>query len=333
MNFTIQAKTIAGSNGFLKLIYQDSEYSLEEFSTAFKEKEFDLDRLLPQCSIVYRGEKMTFDEYVIKQRTISNRLQFFTRYHNEVLPIEISLAIADKEYYQAAKFLEKAETCLQTARYYFYQSTDILEYDCCVNWSAGYQAIYDLRSMNFQTAIIWYNNCFDYIVQVAFLAFGLYKGIRRYNDGLPFEEVLKMCTYNALKTLHDNQPTNVGLTNLWNIIEGCRIARQDLNDWANYSKHKGGLGFVGLKPESPIQIIIGTPEEGYESRISEFEAITLDMDQSVEKVILAHEALMKCMNELMDLINFSAAQHSINDQGQFVFPDQSTYRKVHLCKT
>lgn len=330
MNLTIQVKTTAVCNDFLRLIYQDKEYSLAEFSTAFKKTEFDMDRLLPQCCIVYRGEKILFEEYVAKRRAISTRLQFFTRYRDEVLPIEIGLAISDKAYYQAAKFLEKAENCLQTARYYFYRSTDILEYDCCVNWKSGYQAIYGLRSMNFQTAIIWYNNCFDYIVQVAFLAFGLYRGIRRYNDALPFEEILKMCTYNALKTLHENQPTNTGLNDLWNIIEKCRVARQDLNDWANYSKHKGGLGFVGLNLESPIQIYVGSTQGGYESRISDFEAITLDMDQSVEKVILAHEALMTCMNDLMDLINFPAAQHHINEEGQFVFPDKSTYCKVTL---
>lgn len=330
MKFTVQAKTIAACNDFLKLIYQDNEYSLDEFSNTFKEKEFDLDQLLPQCIIKYRGEKMSYSEYVAKQRAISTRLQFFTRYRDEVLPQEIGLAIADQEYYQAAKFLEKAETCLQTARYYLFQSADILDYDCCINWKAGYQAIYDIRSMHFQTAIIWYNNCFDYIVQVAFLAFGLYKGIKRYNKDLAFEEILKMCTYNSLKVLHENQPSNTGLGLVWDIIENCRIARQDLNDWANYSKHKGGLGFVGLKPESPVQIYVGTSEGGYESRISEFEPITLDMDQSLEKVILAHDALMKCMSDLIDLINFPAAQYRINERGQFVIPDKNLYCKVRL---
>ena len=51
MKITVQAKTIAACNDFLTLIYQDNEYSLDEFSNAFKEKEFDLDQLLPQCII------------------------------------------------------------------------------------------------------------------------------------------------------------------------------------------------------------------------------------------------------------------------------------------
>lgn len=93
---------------------------------------------------------------------------------------------------------------------------------------------------------------------------------------MDFEEILKICTYNTLKNLHENNLDNLGLTNLWYIIETCRIARQDLNDWANYAKHKGGIGFVGLKPESPIQIYIGSANGGYESLISEFESITLD---------------------------------------------------------
>ena len=330
MDITIQAKTYAECNGFLSLIYNGREYNLHDFSSEFKTDDFSLDHLLPKCDIVYRGKRMTYEEYVDQQRSISAQLNFFTRYREEIMPIEIGLAISNKEYYRATKFLEKAENCLQTARYYFYRSTNIMEYDCCINWKSGYQGIYDLRSRNFQTAIIWYNNCFDYIVQIAFLAFGLYKEVRRYTDDMNFEEILKLCTYNTLKTLHENNPANSGLTNLWNIIETCRVARQDLNDWANYAKHKGGIGFVGLKPDTPVQIYIGSTTGGYESRISEFESITLDMDTSINKVISAHEALIRCLNDLTDFIDFPAALFTINEEGRYVFPKKITYSKVIL---
>ncbi len=330
MNLTFQSKTYASCNDFLKLIYNNNEYTLSSFSEAFKEKNFDLDILLPQCTLIYRDKKISYEEYIAFRRDVANRLNFFNRYREELIPIEFHLAISDKAYYQAAKFLGKAEECLQTARYYFYQSTDILEYDCVLNWKSGYQGIYALRTMNFQTAIIWYNNCFDYIVQIAFLAFELYRNVKRYNDGLDFEEILKMCTYNTMKVLHENQPKNTELSNLWNLIEECRIARQDLNDWANYSKHKGGLGFVGLRPESPFQIYVGKPGEPMESRVSEFESIIIDIDDCVEKIISAHNALIKCLNNLMDFINFPGAKYSINDEGKLVIPDKKTYRKIVL---
>lgn len=54
------------------------------------------------------------------------------------------------------------------------------------------------------------------------------------------------------------------------------------------------------------------------------------MDQSLEKVILAHDALMKCMSDLIDLINFPTAQYRINERGQFVIPDKNVYCKVRL---
>jgi len=330
MRFEIESKTYAECENFLKLAYNGEEYSLAEFSSTYKTKNFDIEKLLPECELLYRGQRKSFDDYASERRSLAESLEFFTGYHDEVMPIEINLAISNSEYYQAAKFLEKAETCLQTARYYFLQSEDILEYDCCVNWRAGYLAIYGIRTMNFSTAIIWYNNCFDYIVQIAFLAFGLYKNIKKYSESLSFEEVLKLCTYNSLKVLHENNPDNEGLSTLWDIIETCRVARQDLNDWANYSKHKGGLGFIGLKPEPPIHVFVGTPDGGYESRTSEFEAITLDIDQSAEKVISSHMALSKCLRELMTLINFPAAQCSLNNEGTFVIPDKRAYRKVSL---
>ena len=78
MNVTIQAETYAECNDFLRLIYNGKEYSLPDFSSEFKAEDFSLDHLLPKCDIVYRGNKMTYDEYVNRQRSISTQLNFFT---------------------------------------------------------------------------------------------------------------------------------------------------------------------------------------------------------------------------------------------------------------
>lgn len=330
MDITFESKTYAECADFLKLVFKNKEYTLNEFSVAFKKNNFDLEQLLPQCEIIYRGRRISYNEYITELRNEVEQMGLFTRYCDEVAPIELSLSIGDYDYYKAAKFIGKAENCISTARYYYYQSANILDYDCRVNWKSGYSGIYALRTMNFETAIVWYNNCFDYIVQIAFLAFGLYKSLKKYRTDLSFEEVLKLCTYNSLKTLHENNPDNDGLSELWNIIENCRIERQDLNDWANYSKHKGGLGFVGLKPEFPVQVYIAEPGGSAKRRTSEFDSITLDIDQCKNSVISAHNSLIKCLNELMDFIDLPQGQFSLNKEGKFVLPDPSNYHKVIL---
>ena len=140
----------------------------------------------------------------------------------------------------------------------------------------------------------------------------------------------KFCTYNALKTLHENNPDNEGLSQLWDIIETCRVDRQALNDWANYAKHKGGLGFVGLKPESPVLVYMAEPGGKPERRTSEFDTITLDIDECKENVIAAHNALIKCFNDLLDFIDFPQGQFTLNAENKIVSPDPAKYHKVIL---
>ena len=154
MNITFEAKTYAECADFLKLLFEGREYTLNEFSVAFKKNNFDLEQLLPQCEIIYRGRKISYNQYIADLRGDVAQLGLFTRYREEIAPIELSLSIGDYDYYKAAKFVGKAENCISTARYYYYQSTNILDYDCRVNWKAGYNGIYALRTMNFETSPI-----------------------------------------------------------------------------------------------------------------------------------------------------------------------------------
>lgn len=329
MNISFTAKTIPDCVDYFKIKYMEKVYSLEQFSEEYKKKEFDLDILLPKCSFIYKNQEYTYKEYCDRQNKICEELKFFERCHNEILPMEPALQICNYEYYQAEKFLEKAEDCLQTARYYLQQSCDLFEYDCNVNWKTGYGPIFSIRCMNFKSAIVWYNNCFDYILQIPFLAFKIYKSVRGYNSNMDFETILKMCTFKVFRNLHDTHEHDSNISRLWEILSNCRDAISDITKWANYSKHKGGIGFIGLKAESPFQIFIGEPGK-LEKRTSEFECIKLELDESIQKAIDTHKALYNCLDELVDFIDFGKAHHSIDEQGRMVIPDKQTYVKIIL---
>ncbi|MDY4578719.1 MAG: hypothetical protein SO471_12375 [Anaerobutyricum hallii] len=313
---------------YFKIQYENEVYTIEEFSKKYKQEEFDIDLLLPQCSFLYRGNKYTYKEYCTNRDNFDKSLRFYERWEKEILPLEIDLQIGNYEYYQASKFLENAEECLQTARYYLQQSEEIFEYDCNINWKAGYAAIFNIRCMNFKTAVIWYNNCYDYILQIPFLAFHLYKGMQGYKPEMQLEDVLKMCTFKVFRNLHEKNLQDDNITELWNILNDCRKNISDITNWANYSKHKGGLGFLGLKPESPFQIYV-RKENKVQKRTDEFECIKLDLDEAIKKVAFAHEALYDCLDKLVDFIGFDKVKHSLVD-GKIQIPDKSDYVKINI---
>ena len=330
MQLEIQVKTRPECIDFLQLEYEGKLYTLDQFASTFKNGEFQLDAMLPRCNIAYRGKTISFEEYRYSLLELSNQLGFSQKYGNEIVPIEIYLAICNFNFYKAAKFLEKAENCLQTARYYLIQGSDILEYDCNVSWQYGYQPIYEIRTINFTTAIVWYNNCFDYILLIAFLAFELYKSVRRYKPEMAFEEIISLCTFRVFRDLHREHADNVQFTQLWNIIDDCHNLLTEINTWANYAKHKGGIGYIGLKPESPFQIHVESPDGTTESRTSDFESIKLDMEKSVPILVNAHKALLHCIDELVEFINFRACKYELDENGKMVIPETSTYVKISL---
>lgn len=330
MQFTFESITTPDCISYLLLEYDRKKYSLDEFSAAFKKGEFQLESILSECTLIYRGKNISFEEYSASRRKLSDQLTVFQKYSNEVFPIEMYLAICNYNYYKAAKFLEKTEKCLQTARYYLMQGADIIEYDCNVPWKYGYQPIYDIRTINFTTAIVWYNNCFDYVLQIVFLAFELFKKVRNYKDDMNFEEILRLCTFKVFRELHKDYLDNVAFTHLWDILDRCHRAITDVNDWANYAKHKGGIGYIGLNPESPVQIYIGQPDGSTESRTSEFEAIRLDMDESVSTLVAVHRALCSCLEEIVNFIDFESCKYTITEDGKFDIPDKSSYVKIQL---
>lgn len=114
------------------------------------------------------------------------------------------------------------------------------------------------------------------------------------------------------------------------ILDRCHNAISDLTKWAIYAKNKGGIGYVGLKPDTPFQIYIGTKAGAMESRTNEFESMKLDMNESVSTLIGAHKALCICLEEIIDFIDFGASIYTISKDRKYDIPDKSSYVKIHL---
>lgn len=193
MNITFTSKTTSGCQEYLHSIYDNIEYSLEDFAKKYKTADFSLDDKLKSGVIIYRDKKMTYEELSKAIYDFSKGLQFVDRYTKEIYPIEQFMMISNREYYKAAKYIIKTEKCLQTARYYLMNSYNVITTDFECNWSSGYGSQVLLRTMNFTTAVVWYNSCFDYILQTVCFALGIYKKTEGYTEKTSHEDLLKKC--------------------------------------------------------------------------------------------------------------------------------------------
>lgn len=331
MNITFTSKTTPECQDYLKILYDNSDYSLEDFAKKYKTRDFSLDEKLKEAIIVYRDNKMSYEELSKAINDFSEELEFVDRYIKEIYPIEHLILMSNSDYYKAAKYINKTEKCLQTARYYLLNSFNILTTDFECNWSAGYGPQFLLRTMDFTTSVVWYNSCFDYILQVVYFAFGIYKKTDGYADQTSHEVLLKKCTYNTMGEIYSQYKTVPNYKTLWKIISKCYNALSKINLWANYIKHKGGISFKGLNAPDPFHIKMTDSEGKIITESSDFESIEIDLDGSLNELKDVHKSLYACINDLIDFIDFkSAIPQKHPEKDGLVIPNPSSYVKVIL---
>lgn len=327
MKISVTSKTTPECLEYLKLIYDDNDYSLEDFSKKYKTTDFSLDEKLKKSVIKYRGREMSYDEICKDINDFCMKLKFIKRYEEEIYPLEHYLLIGNRDYYKASKYVKKTEECLQTARLYLKKSYELLTTDFECGWDSGYCPQFLLRTLNFKTAVVWYNSCFDYVLQIVYFAFGIYKKIDRYTDQTSHEVLLKNCNYYNMGEIYSQYKSVPNYKELWKIITKCYNALSKINLWANYIKHKGGISFEGLYPPDPFHIKMTDSDGNIIAETTDFESIEIELDSSLSELQNTHEALYDCVNDLIDFIDFQSATPQKND---LVIPNPSSYVKVIL---
>lgn len=231
MNFTFTSRTVPDCEQYLQLVYQGRQFLLDEFSEAFKTQPYQLEQLLPDCSIIYRGTTMTFDEYKASRVAISNQLNLSRQYSNSVVSLEPMLTISNFDYYKSAKFWRKAEACLQSARIYLMHGANIIEF---VVTFLGSMDIYPFSvcAPLISQQRLSVQQRFDHILQIAFLAFELYRDLKDFKHDMAFEDILRLCSYSNFTKIHKKRTNDTNFSELWTIIEDCHTALSNINIWA-----------------------------------------------------------------------------------------------------
>lgn len=329
MDITLTATSKPESENYLAIIYDDEKYTLEDFAKKFQKKddEFALDRLLKICKIEYKGQEFTHDKMCDDINLFCNSLPLTSFYWSKIYPREKSdIFTIDKDYFASGKLVKSAEDQLTFGRYSLIQSQSIIDFNLNCNWITGYAPIYYIRSIRANEAIMWYNNVFDSIMQIIFIAFGIYKKHPQYSDKLDYHKILKLCDYTFLSNFYGKNKTISNLKELWNIISKAQNANQNIKQWANYIKHKGGINFKGVGPDAICNATM-INISGEIIRDTDFEPIQLELDKVIEELKNSHLILCDVLAEIVDFIGFEKVE-LINVDGNLIIPQKSKYKKV-----
>jgi hypothetical protein len=308
MSFTITAKTYPECQDFLRVIESGQQYSLEEFTEKHKGANvLEFNNAVKASSVLYRGVEKKYADVISERVAFSESLPLFE--------FKLPMILLNSSDRASIAFAKSACECLHNARYFAMMSADILDSNENINWSGGYLSHFYFRTVNFSTAVSWYSNCFDQILQIVYWGYSLFTSARDrggvYDPSWDVKRVLKCCTYEFVKSeLHGK-----GLTSVKNIITDCMARIQDVRDWANYIKHKGGIDYKYIEAPSPVRIRASmdsgsdfTPIDDY------FSPIQIDIDDKITSLTDAHSALFCCLTELVKDIDFDGRAVQLRNQ-------------------
>ena len=304
MELEFSTKSRIECDDYLKLIHQNRVYKLSEFIKKFEERTLQ-EAIIKECILSYRGRLISYDEYLKEMEDMFKNVEYSQIYIKEIFESEIETLIENFDLYRGGKFVHKAEHCLDIALHYLIPSAQYFHPSGTHSWKHNYYNTFRSRSFNLMTSILWYNNCFDYIVQVVFLSQGLYKNIKALSPKSKIETIIKECKVdNVLRELRKSSD-NEKLTNLSKILDDFSKQYSYVRELANAIKHKGGVRVNGLELNTTYQIKLldESGEVTYNSReIEEIEELSIDLDNTISILIEGHVRFVKTIREIVDII-------------------------------
>ena len=300
MNITIKLVTEPECKTFLKIKKGDDYYKIDDFIAKYHP---DCDEVLNDCAVWYRGaeksHQQTTDDYV----AFSENLDFYE--------FQEPLLVTDRSIQASIYFAKKASYCLQVARFFTMKSVVLLDTDYNLHWSQGYVPQYHFRCIYFGTASTWYANCFDHILQIVYWGLKLYKAVTD-RDGVVYDEswdakkTLRLCTYEFVV----GELKARGLVEVRKHLTTCYGEIDEVRQWSNYIKHKGGIDYKYLEAPPPFNVMFLPTDGGSPIAMDYKSPIEVDIDEKLPKLKEAHIALHHCLSEIVTAVVFNGIQDS-----------------------
>ena len=311
MSIKFIAKNEPECKDFLKIKMPDEEY--QPIDMFIRVHPSISDEELENCFIEYRGNEKTYKQENEDQYAFSETMQF--------IMFQPPMLVIDQTIKPAIYFVQKSIECLQFARFFTMKSNLILDIDYNIRWSQGYVPQFLFRCIYFGTATTWYSNAFDQVLQTIYWGEKLYTSVsdrdgNLYDETWEKKKIMTCCTYEFVV----GELKKRGKTELRNLLTSCSSRIEQVRAWANYIKHKGGIDYKYLEPESPIKMYVKPMDESepveteWDSHYQEPDAryeiedfkspIEIDIDDKVCELVKAHTAIYECIEKVIADMNF-----------------------------
>lgn len=328
MKIEIKVKTSPDCIDFLKLEYNNEVITIDEFATKYSKADdkFHVDRVFENAVIHYKSEKYSYDAFCNLITRFANGLSFSTIYSSKLYPKIHQIFTLDRDYYAAAQLIKSMEEQLQIGRLALIEASRIIDFNINIHWKTGYGPIYKYRTIKANNAIQSYNNLFDYLMQIVYMGFGIYKHHEAYDQSDDFEKVLKRCDYIFLSKFYGDNKTANGFKSLWRIVSKAQNISLNANKWANYLKHKGGIKYVGAEAEDPFSMRI-IKKDGNGEKSDDFARISVELEDVIQELYKVHIGYVSILSDITNYMQLEDACFG-NLDGKRIIPNLKKIKKV-----
>lgn len=323
MDMRFTSKNQAKSIDYLKIEYNSHLYNLEQFS-ALGSSSKELEQLIQKSNLIYNDRKLSYVEYESSIEDFAKKLEILNVY--STLDAK-QINMIDVDYCYSIKLIKSLEEYLMYGRYSLIKGFTILDYDCNLYWSGGYCGVYAVRGISIRNAILNYNNCYDILMQVVFIAFGLYKNHPNYTSKTNIEEVLNWCDYKYLASIYSRFKGIPNFKELWKLMTEGWESISKVRCWANDLKHKKNIVFDGEYIQPLFKKVVIRRSDGEKLDYSKFEPETLNMESVINDLVKTHTEFISLSRRIIRFINYDSCVLHPYKTG-FSLPEKESYKKV-----
>lgn len=199
-----------------------------------------------------------------------------------------------------------------------------------VLWSNGYIGQLWIRSEYLKNAVLWYNSCEDYLLQIIWFAFD-FCDHNKLNTPEHYKRELRGCRWESLVSKLEARKGETNIALLLDKIQGFRIILvvKSVRNIANSLKHHADIYIKDLDVQ-PNYIL--KSDRGFNS--SAISDKPLDVDEAVILLQSLHKEVIEFSMFLLDFIDFDAP-FANDEKGviQLDSPrDKAAYKKFFIIE-
>lgn len=181
------------------------------------------------------------------------------------------------------------------------------DYKATLNGKVHSTAQRILRFYHLKYAILNYNSCYDYILQIIYFAFDFCEDI---TSSEVYQEQLAKCTfgYNSKFRKHfkDFSEINIKAKQLFdNLDDLYNNKREKLSGWANAIKHRGGLSIPEMKPNRPNTCICDNDNGAILFSPEMIYPYTISIEEIIEELKEQNKIICEFAEYLFNFLGFN----------------------------